>query len=189
MPGVNHDSDTNLPTPLIAGQPPRCRLHGRRGESDMLDRLVADVRAGQSRVLVLRGEPGTGKTALLNYLARRAAGCRVVRVSGRQLPASPLGESFHSHLVQHAVGGAQLLPGLRAAALAAQPFAVEQVGAGKLRAKLGAAQPVDRLPVQAVGGLALAHQRAGARLEAQPPIVAAGLGRSRQPRHGVAGHG
>jgi tetratricopeptide (TPR) repeat protein len=59
-----------------------CRLHGRRGECDMLDRLVADVRAGQSRVLVLRGEPGTGKTALLDYLTQRAADGRVARVTG-----------------------------------------------------------------------------------------------------------
>jgi DNA-binding CsgD family transcriptional regulator len=48
----------------------------------MLDRLVADVGAGRSRVLVLRGEPGTGKTALLGYLAQHAAGCRIARVTG-----------------------------------------------------------------------------------------------------------
>jgi DNA-binding CsgD family transcriptional regulator len=59
-----------------------CRLHGRRAECEMLDRLVADVRAGHSRVLVLRGEPGTGKTALLDYLAQHPAGCRITRVTG-----------------------------------------------------------------------------------------------------------
>ena len=48
----------------------------------MLDRLVADVLAGHSRVLVLHGEPGTGKTALLDYLAVSAAGCRIARVTG-----------------------------------------------------------------------------------------------------------
>ena len=50
----------------------------------MLAGLVAAVRAGQSRVLVLRGEPGVGKTALLDYLAGQAAGCRVVRTAGMQ---------------------------------------------------------------------------------------------------------
>ena len=50
----------------------------------MLDRLVEAVRAGESRVLVVRGEPGVGKTVLLNYLAQRASGCRVVRVAGVQ---------------------------------------------------------------------------------------------------------
>ena len=56
----------------------------RRAECAVLDRLVAAVRAGQSRVLVVRGEPGVGKTALLDYLAGQAAGCRVVRAAGVQ---------------------------------------------------------------------------------------------------------
>jgi DNA-binding CsgD family transcriptional regulator len=46
--------------------------------------LVAAVRAGESRVLVVRGEPGVGKTALLDYLAGQAQGCRLVRVAGVQ---------------------------------------------------------------------------------------------------------
>jgi DNA-binding CsgD family transcriptional regulator len=46
--------------------------------------LVAAVRAGQSRVLVVRGEPGVGKTALLDYVAGQAQGCRVVRAAGMQ---------------------------------------------------------------------------------------------------------
>jgi AAA ATPase-like protein len=46
--------------------------------------LVAAVRAGESRVLVVRGEPGIGKTALLDYLAGQAQGCRVVRAAGVQ---------------------------------------------------------------------------------------------------------
>ena len=46
--------------------------------------LVAAVRAGQSRVLVVRGEPGVGKTALLDELAGQAQGCRVVRAVGMQ---------------------------------------------------------------------------------------------------------
>ena len=50
----------------------------------MLAGLVAAVRAGQSRVLVVRGEPGVGKTALLDYLAGQAQGCRVVRAAGVQ---------------------------------------------------------------------------------------------------------
>jgi len=58
------------------------RLHGRRGEREVLDRLLASVRAGQSRVLVLRGEAGIGKTALLGYLLERASGCRIARAAG-----------------------------------------------------------------------------------------------------------
>ena len=48
----------------------------------MLDRLVTETRAGRSRVLVLRGEAGIGKTALLGYLSRVAQGCRIARVAG-----------------------------------------------------------------------------------------------------------
>ena len=44
--------------------------------------LVAGVRAGRSHVLVLRGEAGVGKSALLDYLAARSSGCRVARAAG-----------------------------------------------------------------------------------------------------------
>jgi DNA-binding CsgD family transcriptional regulator len=57
-------------------------LMGRGSECGVLDRLVEAARAGGSRVLVVRGEPGVGKTALLDYLAGRAPGCRVVRAAG-----------------------------------------------------------------------------------------------------------
>jgi hypothetical protein len=58
------------------------RLRGRRSERETLSRLVASVRAGESGVLVLRGEAGVGKTALLEYLATRASGCRIARAVG-----------------------------------------------------------------------------------------------------------
>ena len=57
-------------------------LHGRRTERAALDRLLAEVRAGQSRVLVLRGEAGVGKSALLDYLHEQASGFRVARAAG-----------------------------------------------------------------------------------------------------------
>src|ERR1700757_402089 len=59
-------------------------LRGRTSELTALARLVEGVLAGQSRVLVIRGEPGAGKTALLDYLAGQAPGCRVVRAVGVQ---------------------------------------------------------------------------------------------------------
>src|SRR5215471_7851039 len=60
----------------------RARLLDRDREREALDRLVAETRAGQSRVLVLRGEAGIGKTALLGYLSTTAHGCRIARVAG-----------------------------------------------------------------------------------------------------------
>ena len=59
-------------------------LTGRRAECGVLDRLVEAVRAGESRALVVHGEPGVGKTALLEYLAEQASGCRVARAAGVQ---------------------------------------------------------------------------------------------------------
>ncbi len=57
-------------------------LHGRRAEREVLDRLLAAVRGGQSRVLVLCGEPGVGKTALLDYAINSASGFRIARAVG-----------------------------------------------------------------------------------------------------------
>ena len=59
-------------------------LIDRDAERGTLERLVAAVRAGESRALVVSGEAGVGKTALLDYLAGNASGCRVVRTAGYQ---------------------------------------------------------------------------------------------------------
>jgi DNA-binding CsgD family transcriptional regulator len=64
----------------MAPRPPV--LLGRAGERQALDRLLENVRGGQSTVLVVRGEAGIGKTALLHYCARQASGFRVARVAG-----------------------------------------------------------------------------------------------------------
>ena len=57
-------------------------LFGRRSECEALDRLLETARAGRSSVLVLRAEAGAGKSALLDYVAERASGCRIARVAG-----------------------------------------------------------------------------------------------------------
>jgi DNA-binding CsgD family transcriptional regulator len=59
-------------------------LTGRRRERNELDRLIEAVRAGESRALVVRGEPGVGKTALLDYIVEQASGFRVARAAGIQ---------------------------------------------------------------------------------------------------------
>ena len=68
--------------PPIGG--PATELRGRRTECDVLDRLIEAVRAGQSRALMVRGEPGVGKTALLGYVVEQASGCLVARAAGVQ---------------------------------------------------------------------------------------------------------
>jgi DNA-binding CsgD family transcriptional regulator len=59
-------------------------LLGRRSHRHDLDRLLVQLREGTSAVRVVRGEPGVGKTALLDYLAERASGCSVARAAGIQ---------------------------------------------------------------------------------------------------------
>ena len=66
----------------MPSQHARRALWGRSSECGLLDRVVAELRAGRSQVLVLRGEAGIGKTALLDYLAEQASDCRVVRTAG-----------------------------------------------------------------------------------------------------------
>jgi ABC-type transport system involved in cytochrome c biogenesis ATPase subunit len=57
-------------------------LSGRGGECATLDGLLEGVRGGRSAALVVRGEAGVGKTALLRYAIESAAGLRVIRAVG-----------------------------------------------------------------------------------------------------------
>jgi DNA-binding CsgD family transcriptional regulator len=57
-------------------------FRGRARERKALDDLLGRVRAGESAVLVIRGEAGIGKTALMHYCARQASGCRLVHIGG-----------------------------------------------------------------------------------------------------------
>src|SRR4051794_9893695 len=57
-------------------------LRGRSSERAALDRLLDDARAGRSGVLVLRGEAGMGKTALLRHAADQAAAFRIASLHG-----------------------------------------------------------------------------------------------------------
>jgi DNA-binding CsgD family transcriptional regulator len=59
-------------------------LRGRLKECDALDRLLTQVQGGGSQVLVVRGEAGIGKSALLDYLVGGASGFRVARAAGHE---------------------------------------------------------------------------------------------------------
>ena len=58
------------------------RLQDRRVEREALAALIRHAREGTSGALVLRGQPGLGKTALLDAVLAQATGCRVIRVAG-----------------------------------------------------------------------------------------------------------
>ena len=91
-------------------------LTDRRAERGALDGLAEAVRAGESRVLVVHGEPGVGKTALLEHLADRAAGCRVLRVSGVESEMELAFAGLHQ-LCAPLLGGLGVLPGPQREAL------------------------------------------------------------------------
>ncbi|HVS41537.1 MAG TPA: AAA family ATPase [Candidatus Dormibacteraeota bacterium] len=59
-------------------------LRGRRCECLVIDRLLAAARIGRSGALVVRGEAGIGKTALLEYAIESSSDLRVVRASGME---------------------------------------------------------------------------------------------------------
>src|SRR5689334_25240711 len=90
-------------------------LHGRSAESARIDELLTAARDGRSGALVIRGEAGVGKTALLDYAAA-AAGMRVLRGTGiesdAELPFAAL-----QLLLRPALGRLVVLPRPQAQAL------------------------------------------------------------------------
>src|SRR3982074_1631614 len=70
--------DATSPSVLWSGR----RLLGREREREVLDRLLDDVRSGHGGVLVMRGDAGVGKTALLEYTVEAGRGFRIARTSG-----------------------------------------------------------------------------------------------------------
>jgi DNA-binding CsgD family transcriptional regulator len=79
------------------GGPPTAagRLIGRETDCELLERLLADARRGRSSALVLYGEPGIGKTALLEHAVAEAREMRLLRATGLEaasnLPFAGLG--------------------------------------------------------------------------------------------------
>jgi hypothetical protein len=141
---------------------------------------ISGVRQAVARepgdLFLLRGE----------LIARVVAALSHVLAGGDQLAARTLGERLHPDADEHVVSRTQLVAGVEAASLAAQPLPVQQVRAGKLRAQPGAAQPLDRLAVEGVGRRTDAEQRAAACLEAESHVGTGWPGRFRQPFERVA---
>ncbi|MCP2325263.1 DNA-binding CsgD family transcriptional regulator [Hamadaea flava] len=92
-------------------------LHGRNREQDQVERLIAAARDGAGGALVLRGGPGIGKTALLEWAAELPVG-RVLRGSGVEFEAE-LPFAGLSQLLRPVLDRLDRLPGAQRAALAA----------------------------------------------------------------------
>ena len=161
---------------------------GRTTERDVLDGLLARVRGGESEVLVIHGEAGVGKTALLRYAARQASGFRVAELTGveaeMELPFAGIHQLCATMLdrIRRAPGSATGRPERRSGT-------DSRGGAGAVPGRTGCAQPAGR----GGGGAAAAVSRggcavAGRRLKPDPrPRRATGAGgvggnRYRHPR-------
>jgi len=170
----------------------------------VLDQLIDAVRAGGSRVLVVRGEPGVGKSALLDYLAGRASGCRVVRAAGVESEMELAFAGLHQ-LLAPVLDRLEGLPGpqqeaLRTAfglssgpapdrflvGLAVLGLVSEVAGQRPLVCVVDDEQWLDRASVQALGfvarrlaaepvGLVFAARLPGAELAGLPELAVAGL--------------
>jgi DNA-binding CsgD family transcriptional regulator len=179
-------------------------LRGRRTERVALDRLLAEVRASGSRVLVVRGEPGVGKTALLDYLQEQASGFRVARAVGvesemevafaglHQLCAPMLGHAERLPAPQRetlrtAFGiSAGPAPGRFLVGLAVRGLLSGVAGERPLLCVVDDAQWLDSASAQALGfvarrltaepvGLVFAAQDPGDELAGLPELAVAGL--------------
>jgi DNA-binding CsgD family transcriptional regulator len=73
-------------------------LFGREGECERLDRLLADARVGRGAALVLRGDPGVGKTALLDYAIQQAKEFDVLSFTGMESEAELPYSGLHALL-------------------------------------------------------------------------------------------
>ena len=93
-------------------------LVGRDAEQQRLELLLRQAQAGISGVLVLRGDPGIGKTALLDYARSRAGSMRVLRATGVEAEAGLAFAGLYS-LLHPVLGHLATLPGPHAAALQA----------------------------------------------------------------------
>ena len=91
-------------------------LRGRRDECARLDGLLAGARAGRSAALVMRGEAGLGKSALLEYVAESAADLRVLRAAGVESEMELAFAALHQ-MCRPALDRLGLLPGPQRAAL------------------------------------------------------------------------
>ncbi|GLI00198.1 helix-turn-helix transcriptional regulator [Phytohabitans aurantiacus] len=101
----------------MSSSAPRRGLLGRRSECQALDRLVSDAKAGQSQVLVLRGDAGVGKSALVDHLVGAATGCQVLRAAGVESEMELAFAGLHQLFVP-VMGHLDRLPGPQRDALA-----------------------------------------------------------------------
>src|SRR5918999_5351977 len=138
---------------------------------------LADLGVGQA----VAGEPGDLGLLGGEVLARLDGALTGALAGRRELALGTRGEGLDTHPDEHLVGGAQLFARVEAPALAAQPLAEEQMGTRELYAHARALKPLDRLPIEAVGGLAVAQQRSRTGFGPGRPLGTRSSGHRRKP--------
>jgi DNA-binding CsgD family transcriptional regulator len=88
---------------------PTPRLVGRADACGQIERLLEGAKAGHSAVLVVRGEPGIGKSSLLDYAIGSASGFQVARATGVESEMELAFAGLHQ-LVAPMLDGLVLLP-------------------------------------------------------------------------------
>src|SRR5215471_2203070 len=111
-------------------------LFGRSGQLAAIDRLLEGMRSGRAGALVLRGEAGIGKTALLDAAEQKAAGARVLRVTGVESEAELPFAALHA-LLRPALDEVGALPGRQAEALRGAFGLAEETVADRFLVGLG----------------------------------------------------
>jgi DNA-binding CsgD family transcriptional regulator len=105
-----------MPVPGSAQRHEELMLYGRSEQLVAIDRLLEGMRSGRAGSLVLRGEAGIGKTALLDAAEGKAAGARVLRVTGVESEAELPFAGLHA-LMRPALDEIGALPQRQAVAL------------------------------------------------------------------------
>ncbi|OKK05045.1 helix-turn-helix transcriptional regulator [Streptomyces sp. CB02400] len=111
----------------MSSSAPRGGMLGRHHERGVLDQALADARTGRSRVVVLRGEPGVGKSTLVDHLAESASGFRTLRAVGVESEMELAFAGLHQ-LCMPLMGHIDCLPGPQRDALAVA-FGLQSGGA------------------------------------------------------------
>jgi DNA-binding CsgD family transcriptional regulator len=106
-------------------------LFGRELESARIDEVLDAAREGRGGALVVRGEPGIGKTALLNAAVERAEGMRVFRALGVESEVDIAFSGLHE-LLRPALSSLDTVPDLQAVALRAALALGADAGAERL---------------------------------------------------------
>ena len=167
-------------------------LVGREEECAAIDRLLEASAGGESSSLVLRGEPGIGKTALLSYAAERSRERTVLRIAGVEAE-SDLGFAGLEGLLRPIIGKLDELPQAQADALSAALGLAPSSGSDRLLVSAAALsllaaaaddQPVlclvddvQFLDVASVEALLFSARRLGAEPVAMLFVVREGAGR------------